>query len=71
MVLLKSSVYIWEADNGQIAAVLNQEGYGQAFMQIHPNYNSAELEEQMIYLAEEQLRGPSRRGWRGIVDLVG
>ena len=62
MELLNLGVYLWEAEDGQIAAVLNQEGYGQAFLQIHPTNKTAELEEQMILLAEEKLRGPSRRG---------
>jgi GNAT superfamily N-acetyltransferase len=59
---LESGVYLWETGDGQIAAVLNQEGAGQAFLQIHPTYKTAGLEEQMIALAEEHLQGPSRRG---------
>jgi mycothiol synthase len=59
---LEKYVYMWEAENGQIAAVLNREGAGQAFLQIHPTFKSIVLEEQMIALAEEHLRGPSRKG---------
>jgi hypothetical protein len=50
------------ADDGQIVAVLNQEGAGQAYLQIHPAFKSTESEEQMIIQAEECLRTPSRRG---------
>ena len=59
---LETGVYLWEAEDRQIAAVLNREGAGQAFMQIHPSYKTSDLEEQMISLAEEHLRSPSRRG---------
>src|SRR4030042_2587723 len=45
-----------------MAAVLNREGSGQAFLQIHPAFKTADLEEQMITLAEEHLRTPSRKG---------
>jgi mycothiol synthase len=72
---LDKDVYLWETDGGQIAAVLNREGAGQAFLQIHPTYKTAALEEQMIILAEERLRTPSQRGglvlwiWSDSVDI--
>jgi mycothiol synthase len=59
---LETDVYLWETETGSIAAVLNNEGAGQAFLQIHPGYKTAALKAQMIALAEEHLRGPSRRG---------
>jgi mycothiol synthase len=59
---LKEHVFIWETEDGEIVAVLNSEGLRQAFLQIHPGYKSVALEEQMIRLAEEHLRGPSQRG---------
>jgi len=59
---LETGVYLWETEQGQIASVLNCEGAGQAFLQIHPSFKTAELEDQMIAMAEEQLRAPSRRG---------
>jgi len=59
---LEKDVYLWETEEGQIAAVLNREGAGQAYLQIHPSFKTAELEEQMIILAEECLRTPSQRG---------
>jgi mycothiol synthase len=59
---LEADVFLWETDDGQIAAVLNSEGSRQAYLQVHPRYKSAGLEEQMIVLAEERLRGPSQRG---------
>ena len=59
---LETDVYLWETPKGEIAAVLNREGAGQAFLQVHPVYKNIALEEEMIALAEEQLRTTSRRG---------
>ncbi len=59
---LEEDVYLWETEEGRIASVLNREGSGQAFLQIHPAFKTAQLEDQMIALAEEKLRAPSRRG---------
>jgi mycothiol synthase len=59
---LEEHVWMWETSDGQIAAVLNREGAGHAFLQIHPAFKNAELEEEMIAIAEEHLRASSRRG---------
>ena len=58
---LEEHVFLWETEDSQISAVLNREGAGQAFLQIHPAFKTVELEEEMIVLAESQLRSPSRR----------
>jgi mycothiol synthase len=58
---LETGVYLWETSKGQIAAVLNREGAGQAFLQIHPAFKTADLEEQMVIIAEEHLRAPDRK----------
>lgn len=52
---LEENVFIWETDDMQIAAVLNPEGHGQAFPQIHPNFRTAELEGEMAAMAEGNL----------------
>ena len=59
---LEKDVYLWETDEGAIAAVLNREGAGQAFLQIDPAHKTTDLDEQMITLAEGHLRTQSRRG---------
>jgi len=59
---LEKDVYLWETEQGQIASVLNREGAGQAFLQMHPSFKTTKLEDQMITLAEEHLRAPSQRG---------
>jgi mycothiol synthase len=48
-------VSIWEASNGQIAAVLNPEGLGEAHFSIHPNFYTPELAAEMVVTAEESL----------------
>jgi len=52
---LDGLVYIWETNEGQIAAVLIPESSGDACLQVHPNYRSTALETEMISLAEKTL----------------
>lgn len=63
---LETGVYLWETEVGQLAAVLNREEAGQAFLQVHPAFKTAELEEEMIVQAETDLKTPSRRGDLGL-----
>jgi mycothiol synthase len=48
-------VFLWEAADGQIAAVLNPEGAGDAHLQVHPELRTPALEEEMLDIAEEHL----------------
>lgn len=48
-------IFIWEAPGGEIGAVLNPEGPGDAFLQIHPRFSSPELEAEMLDTAEAHL----------------
>ncbi len=59
---LEENVFIWETENGQIAAVLNPEGHGHAFPQIHPNFDTPELKEEIIKVAEEHLTMTDKDG---------
>lgn len=52
---LQDNVFIWELENGQIVAVLNPEGRGQAFLQIDPDHTTPDLLDEMISTAEEHL----------------
>lgn len=61
-IALEEQVFIWEAGNGEIAAVLNPEGHGHAFPQIHPDFRTPELDQEMIGVAEEQLRTADTQG---------
>ncbi len=56
------NIFIWETDSAQIAAVLNPEGRGQAFLQIHPAFRSPELNDEMIAVAESRLAAPGEDG---------
>jgi mycothiol synthase len=66
---LEDVVHLWEA-NGQIAAVLNPDGDGEAFFQIHPAYRSAELLSEMLDLAEARLPKKKEGGTRELLAWV-
>jgi mycothiol synthase len=48
-------VFLWEAADGQIVAVLNPEGTSDAYLQVHPELRTPELEDKMLGVAEEHL----------------
>jgi ribosomal protein S18 acetylase RimI-like enzyme len=52
---LEEVVFLWETDDGRIAAVLNPENPGQIYLQIHPDFHSDELENEMMEQAEHRL----------------
>ena len=43
---LADLVFLWETADGEIAAVLNPEGEGDAHLQVHPELRTPELEEE-------------------------
>jgi mycothiol synthase len=51
-------IFIWEDGDGRIAAVLNQESDGHVYLQVDPDFRSAELETEMIETAEQYLARP-------------
>lgn len=59
---LETDVFIWETADGRIAAVLNREAPGSVWLQIHPDFHSSELEEQMIATAAKHLTVPTDNG---------
>lgn len=59
---LEEVMFFWETETGEIAAILNPEGKGQAYLQVHPKYRTPELEEEMIATAEKNLKHPNREG---------
>jgi mycothiol synthase len=61
---LEEGVFLWETADGQIAAVLNREGPGEAYLQVHPGLRTPELEEAMVVVAEEHLAVPIPGGQR-------
>jgi mycothiol synthase len=59
---LEDVVFLWEAADGQLAAVLNCEGRGEAHLQVHPSLRRAGLEEEMLRVAEARLSEPGADG---------
>lgn len=51
---LSAAVFLWETDDGRLAAVLHPDAAGEACLQVHPAFRSAELEVAMISTAETQ-----------------
>jgi ribosomal protein S18 acetylase RimI-like enzyme len=51
---IEENIFIWEAKDGQIAAVLNPEGKGYAYLQVHPGWHTPELVEEMLDVAEKR-----------------
>lgn len=63
---LPEVITLWEDQRGEIAAVLHPENPGEAFLEIHPALRSAELEEEMITLAEQRLARAHPDGSRSL-----
>jgi GNAT superfamily N-acetyltransferase len=61
---LETDVFIWEAPDGRITAVLNREAPGSVFLQVHPGHRTPELEEDMIAVGEKHLTQPGANGKR-------
>lgn len=59
---LETGVFIWEDSDSKIVAVLNREAPGSCWLQIHPDYRSPELEEEMIKVAAAHLTVPTPEG---------
>lgn len=62
----QENIFIWETEGGEIAAVLNPEGRGQAFVQTHPDCRTPELDEEMTVIAEERLATVGKDGRRKV-----
>lgn len=52
---MEEKAFLWEDPEGEIVSVLNAEGKGHAFLQVHPERRTEDLEDEMIDLAEERL----------------
>jgi mycothiol synthase len=63
---LEEHVFLWETADGEIAAVLNREGRGEAHLQVHPGYRTPELEEEMVVVAEQHLARRDAEGGRQV-----
>jgi GNAT superfamily N-acetyltransferase len=61
---IEDVTFVWETTDGQIGAVLNPEGKGEAHFQVHPAFRSLALEEEMLAVAEAQFSNPGADGKR-------
>ena len=59
---------LWENAQGELVGVVNPEGRGDAYLQVHPDYRH--IEEAMIEWAEEHLAAPIRDGQRQLAFYV-
>ena len=59
---------LWENEHGELVGVVNPEGAGDAYLQVHPDYRH--IEEIMIEWAEERLATPVRDGQRQLAFYV-
>jgi GNAT superfamily N-acetyltransferase len=64
--VLEECVFIWEDSDGQIVAVLNPEGHGQAFLQLSPLHRTTGLVEEMLSTAEKHLANLGENGLRSL-----
>ncbi len=66
---LPEVIYRWDADR-QIVAMLNPDGRGEAFFQLHPSYQAAELVSEMLNVAEEKLPNQKEDGKKELIAWV-
>jgi len=59
---MDENVFLWETEEGEIAAVLNPEGRGQVFLQRHPKFITPELTDEMLATAEQKLNTTGKDG---------
>jgi ribosomal protein S18 acetylase RimI-like enzyme len=59
---LSAAVFMWETSDGRLAAVLNPDGAGEAFLQVHPDFHSPELDVEMMSTAETQFATTQANG---------
>ncbi len=59
---------LWETAEGRLVAAVNQEGRGDAHLQVHPDFRH--LEEEMVAWAEGSLAGPAEEENRRELELV-
>ncbi len=52
---LEDQTFLWETNGGQLAAVLNLEGRGDAHCQVHPAYRTPDQYAAMLAVAEQHL----------------
>jgi mycothiol synthase len=73
---LNAAIFMWETGEGRLTAVLNPDGAGEAFLQVHPAFHTPELDVEMLSAAETQFAVTQADGrqrlvvWAHGTDLV-
>lgn len=67
---LETDVFLWETPSGELASVLNSEARGWAYLQVDPELRTAELEDEMLTVAEEKLRTIGKRTGRPVLVVA-
>ncbi len=67
---LETDVFLWEAPDGELAAVLNSESRGWAYLEVDPRFRTTALEDEMVSVAEEKLRTIGTRTGRPVLVVV-
>lgn len=57
-------IWLWETPDNQIAALLTPESHANAYLNIHPAYKTAQLESDILALAEARLAECDENGQR-------
>jgi mycothiol synthase len=61
---LNEAICLWETDDGRIAAFITPESRGHAYLQVHPEFRSLELELEMLEAAEKCLAERDGTQWQ-------
>ncbi len=61
---ISGALFLWETPGGELAAVLNPEGRGEAHFNVHPDFRTPELLAEMLAVAETHLAVTTARGKR-------
>lgn len=64
---LETGTFLWETAGGELAAVLNWEDRGHAYLQVDPRFRTHALEEEMVDVAERELVGVGKASGRPFV----
>lgn len=59
---LTKTICLWETGAGQVAAFITPESRGLVYIQVHPDFRSPELENDMLQAAEQHLAEPDGKG---------
>src|SRR5690349_5674311 len=66
---LEDVITLWDA-KGQIVAMVNPDGNGEAFFQVHPSYHHPNLLSEMLDVAEQKLPNTKEDGSKELIVWV-